>query len=83
MRLGLVCLALTAVVIAGVWAWLGHPVSMPQAPLKPGEKLYCLSYAPFRGSQTPFDPDTRIPAAQIEEDLSLLAQLTDLSLIHI
>jgi glucan 1,3-beta-glucosidase len=77
MRLGLVCLALTAVVIAGVWAWLGHPVSMPQAPLKPGEKLYCLSYAPFRGSQTPFDPDTRIPAAQIEEDLSLLAQLTD------
>jgi exo-beta-1,3-glucanase (GH17 family) len=50
---------------------------MPQAPLKAGEKLYCISYAPFRDSQTPFDPETRIPAAQIEEDLSLLAQLTD------
>jgi exo-beta-1,3-glucanase (GH17 family) len=77
MRLGLACLALSAMVIAGVWAWLGSPVAMPQAPLKTGEKLYCLSYAPFRGSQTPSDPDTRIPAAQIEEDLSQLARLTD------
>ncbi len=64
-------------VIIGVWAWLGRPVAMPQAPLKAGEKLYCLSYAPFRGLQTPFDPATRISAAQIEEDLSQLARLTD------
>jgi exo-beta-1,3-glucanase (GH17 family) len=77
MRLGLACLALSATIIAGVWAWLGNPVAMPQAPLKAGEKLYCLSYAPFRGTQTPFDPATFIPAAQIEEDLTLLARLTD------
>jgi exo-beta-1,3-glucanase (GH17 family) len=77
MRLGLVCLALSAALIAGIWAWLGHPVVMPHAPLKTGEKLYCLSYAPFRGLQTPFDPTTFIPAAQIEEDLSQLARLTD------
>src|SRR5476649_2911917 len=77
MRLGLACLAVSAMIIAGVWAWLGSPVAMPQAPLKAGEKLYCVSYAPFRGSQTPFDPDSRIPAAQIEEDLRLLARLTD------
>ena len=50
---------------------------MPQAPLKPGEKLYCLSYAPFHGGQTPLDPSTHIPAAQIERDLAQLARMTD------
>src|SRR5476651_1091300 len=77
MRPGLTCLALSVAIIAGVWAWLGEPIAMPQSPLRAGQKLYCLSYAPFRGSQTPFDPDTRIPAAQIEEDLGQLARLTD------
>jgi len=77
MRLGLICLALSATIIGGVWAWLGTPIVMPQAPLKAGEKLYCISYAPFRGAQTPFDPTIIIPAAQIEEDLGLLARLTD------
>jgi exo-beta-1,3-glucanase (GH17 family) len=77
MRLGLACFALSALIIAGVWAWLGSPVAMPRAPLKAGEKLYCVSYAPFRGPQTPFDPATFIPAAQIEGDLVLLAGLTD------
>jgi exo-beta-1,3-glucanase (GH17 family) len=50
---------------------------MPQSPLAAGEKLYCLSYAPFRGLQTPLDPATHISAAQIEDDLSRLAKLTD------
>ncbi|MGH6726260.1 MAG: beta-(1-6) glucans synthase, partial [Pseudolabrys sp.] len=77
MRLGLACLALSVVAIAGIWTWLGAPVPMPQSPLKPGEKLYCLSYAPFRGLQTPFDPTAVIPTSQIEEDLKQLARLTD------
>jgi len=77
MRLGLACLTVTALVIAVFWAWLGSPIPMPQAPRKAGEKLYCVSYAPFRGLQTPFDPTTQIPAAQIDEDLSQLAKLTD------
>jgi len=77
MRLGLACLAVSVAAIAAIWSWLGQPVAMPQAPLKAGEKLYCLSYAPFRGTQTPFDPTTFIPAAQIEEDLALLARITD------
>ncbi len=42
---------------------------MPQAPLKAGQKLYCVSYAPFHGGQTPLDPATHISAAQIERDL--------------
>ena len=76
MRLGLACLAVAATLIAAVWAWLGSPVPMPQG-LSPGEKLYCISYAPFRGLQTPFDPETRIPAAQIEQDLAQLAKLSE------
>ena len=77
MRLGLACLAVTAAIIAGVWAWLGQPVPMPHSPLHPGEKLYCLSYAPFRDGQSPFDPTTFIPADQIEQDLAQLAKVTD------
>jgi exo-beta-1,3-glucanase (GH17 family) len=77
MRIGLVCLATAAALILGFWAWLGAPVRMPNAPLSPGEKLWCMSYAPFRGSQTPYDPDIKIPAAQIDEDLRQLSKITD------
>jgi len=77
MRLGLACLALSAFVIAGFWVWLGTAVPMPQSPLGPGEKLYCLSYSPFRGRQTPFDANTHISAAQIDSDLARLAKITD------
>ena len=76
MRLGLACLAISALAIAGFWAWLGVPMAMPQTPLSPGEKLYCLSYSPFRGDQTPLDSTIEIPAAQIEDDLSRLAKIT-------
>jgi glucan 1,3-beta-glucosidase len=80
MRSGLSCLAVTAVVIIAVWAWLGSPLS--QSPLAAGEKLsgeklYCMSYAPYRDGQNPFDPKTFIPAAQIDEDLTQLAKITN------
>jgi exo-beta-1,3-glucanase (GH17 family) len=77
MRLGLACLAASVLVIAAFWAWLGAPVRMPHSPLHPGEKLYCLSYAPFHGRLTPFDPATELPAAEIDRDLTQLAKLTD------
>src|SRR6185437_92557 len=41
------------------------------------EKLYCVSYTPFRASQTPLDPSIVIPVAQIEDDLTRLAQVTN------
>jgi exo-beta-1,3-glucanase (GH17 family) len=68
---------LAAAVIAGAWWWLGRPIPMPPSPLASGEKLYCVSYAPFRGQQTPLDLSTRIEPWQIDEDLALLAKLTD------
>ncbi len=77
MRLGLACLAVTAAVIVGAWVWLGTPVPMPQTPLVSGEKLYCLSYAPFRDGQSPFDAGVRITPQQIDEDMAQLARISD------
>ena len=76
MRHAFACFLLTAMAISGVWAWLGSPVPIPRTQSGP-EKLYCVSYTPFRGSQTPLDPSTVIPAAQIEDDLKRLAQITE------
>jgi len=70
-------LAAVAVAVAGGWWWLGQPVPMPSAPLAAGEKLYCVSYAPFRGEQNPLSDGTYIPAWQIEEDLARLKTVTD------
>jgi glucan 1,3-beta-glucosidase len=50
---------------------------MPQTPLVPGEKLYCLSYAPFRDGQSPFDPGVHITPQQIDEDMAQLASISD------
>lgn len=50
---------------------------MPQAPIAPAEKLYCLSYTPFRSGQSPFDPSLQITPEQIDEDLAQLAHITD------
>ncbi len=41
------------------------------------EKLQCMSYAPFRGEQSPLGNGTHISAAQIEDDLKRLKPLTD------
>jgi len=70
-------LALTALAIGVTWWWLGKPVQLPPSPLAPGEKLYCLSYAPFRDGQTPLVENTQLTVAQIDEDLKLLARYTD------
>jgi exo-beta-1,3-glucanase (GH17 family) len=69
--------ALVAAAIVATWWWLGVPAALPASPLAAGEKLYCVSYSPFRGRQTPFDRTLRIDAAQIDDDLARLARITD------
>src|SRR5438034_4922186 len=69
--------ALAAAAIVTAWAWLGASVQLPPSPLAAGEKLYCISYAPFRGDQSPFGPDIPIDPRQIESDLAQLKQITD------
>ena len=63
--------------IAGVWWWLATPITLARAPIDPASKLLCVSYAPFRGKQTPLDPTTYIPAEQIEQDLTQLAKISE------
>jgi exo-beta-1,3-glucanase (GH17 family) len=70
-------LALAAVAIGGVWAWLGMPVVLPPSAIAAGHKLYCVSYAPFRDRQDPLVPGTMVAPGQIDADLALLAKYTD------
>jgi exo-beta-1,3-glucanase (GH17 family) len=68
--------ALTALAIVAAWWCLGAPLELPKVDAGAG-KLYCLSYAPFRGGQNPLVEGTRVDARQIDEDLALLAKFTN------
>jgi glucan 1,3-beta-glucosidase len=68
---------LAAAAIVTAWAGLGGTVQMPPSPFTAGEKLYCVSYAPFRGDQSPLGPDVPIDPRQIDEDLAQLKQIAD------
>lgn len=72
-----VLLVSVAAAIVALWGWLGAPVKLPGGGIALGEKLYCVSYAPFRGSQTPFDPTTVVSYAQVEEDLTHIKKVSD------
>jgi exo-beta-1,3-glucanase (GH17 family) len=76
-RTPLALLLLSLGSIAAVWWWLATPISLSRAPIDPNAKLQCVSYAPFRGDQTPLSSTTRIPAEQISEDLAQLAKISD------
>jgi exo-beta-1,3-glucanase (GH17 family) len=66
--------ALTALAIGAAWWWLGQPVALPELITGGGQRLYCVSYAPFRGAQDPLVEGTRVEASQIDEDLALLSK---------
>lgn len=71
--------SLALLALVAVWL-LGqlHPVAMHDLQLAQGEKLKCVSYAPYhRPGQSPLDPDTHVGRAQIAADLAALAQITD------
>src|SRR5487761_2471740 len=69
----LICLG----AIAAVWWWLAAPITLARAPIDPDAKLLCVSYAPFRGDQTPLSPATHVSAEQIAQDLAQLAKISD------
>lgn len=72
---GLFLCCVASIVVA--WWWLGAPADMPPSPLGNGEKFQCVSYAPFRRGQIPFDVNLHIDAAQIDDDFTRLAPVTD------
>ncbi|MCB2080962.1 MAG: hypothetical protein KDE55_25080, partial [Novosphingobium sp.] len=59
-----------------MWWWLATPVSLRHAPIDPAQKLDCVSYAPFRGAQSPLNSTLQISAEQIAADLKQLATVT-------
>ena len=77
LRTPLALLLTSLCAIAAVWWWLATPITLVRAPIDPDAKLQCVSYAPFRGAQTPLQPTTHIGPEQIERDLADLARITD------
>jgi glucan 1,3-beta-glucosidase len=55
---------------------LATPVALARAPIDPASKLECVSYAPFRGAQSPLSPTTQVPPEQIARDLAQLAEIS-------
>ena len=68
--------AFVASIIALVWSVMGRPVPMPASPLAEGQRLNCLSYAPFHGDQAPFMMPLQIADKQIADDLKRLSDVT-------
>lgn len=66
---------------AGLLAWVvaqTRPIAMYDLHLSEGEKLKCVSYAPYhRLGQTPFDKTAHVSRDQIAADLAALAGITD------
>ena len=77
LRTPLALLVLSLGAIAATWWWLATPITLARAPIDPNAKLLCVSYAPFRGAQTPLLATTHISPEQIAQDLAQLAKITD------
>jgi exo-beta-1,3-glucanase (GH17 family) len=77
LRTPLALLLISLSAIAAVWWWLATPITLARAPIDPDAKLLCVSYAPFRGDQTPLSPTTHVAPEQIAQDLAQLAKISD------
>ena len=76
-RTPLALLLISLGAIATAWWLLATPVALSRAPIDPNAKLQCVSYAPFRGEQTPLQSTAQIPGEQIARDLAQLAKISD------
>lgn len=80
-RIWLALLATHLLALLALGAWVAYqlrPVDMQALHLDEGERLKCVSYAPFRlPGQTPFNPDLHISREQIVGDLTELARITE------
>lgn len=75
-RTPLALLLLSLCAIVAIWWWLAVPIKLAHAPIESGAKLECVSYAPFRGSQSPLVKGTMIPPEQIAQDFAQLAKIS-------
>ena len=77
--LALLLSSLGVLLLLALMLWdQSRPVPMHDLHLAEGEKLRCVSYAPYhRPGQTPLQPETRIEREQIATDLAALAEITN------
>lgn len=75
--LGPSLLVAAPILVVALWYWLGLPAAVPTSPLAPGEKIACLSYSPFEGAQSPFDPTIPVSVEQIDRQFAALSGVTD------
>ncbi len=77
--LALLIIHLAGLIALSAWVFdQTRPVAMHDLHLGEGEKLKCVSYAPYHlPGQTPFNEGLHIPRAQIAADLSALAKITE------
>ena len=62
--------------IVAAWSWMAHPEPLSAVAIDPARKLDCVSYAPFRAHQTPWNSNEIISPEQIAEDLATLATIS-------
>jgi exo-beta-1,3-glucanase (GH17 family) len=72
----LVLLLISLSMVAATWWWLAMPFTLAHAPVDPGAKLDCVSYAPFRKHQSPWNSSIIISPEQIAEDLAELSKVS-------
>jgi exo-beta-1,3-glucanase (GH17 family) len=77
LRVPLALLLISLGTIAAAWWWLAAPVILSHALTDPATKLDCVSYAPFRDHQSPWNSDLVVSPEQIAEDLAQLAKISD------
>jgi glucan 1,3-beta-glucosidase len=73
---GLAVMLAVPLLVALAWWALGRPSALPPSPLAAGEKVACLSYAPYEGTQSPFQAGLVIPPDQIDRQFEALALST-------
>jgi exo-beta-1,3-glucanase (GH17 family) len=62
--------------IAAAWCWMGWPATFSSAVIDPARKLDCVSYAPFRAGQTPWNSNEVISPDQIAADMAALSTIS-------
>jgi exo-beta-1,3-glucanase (GH17 family) len=75
-RVPLTFFLLSLSTVAAVWCWLGTTDPLAYVPIDSETKLDCVSYAPFRDGQSPWNSTINISPEQIASDLAQLAKIS-------
>ena len=75
-RVPLTFFLLSLSTVAAVWCWLGTTDPLAYVLIDSETKLDCVSYAPFRDGQSPWNSTIIVSPEQIAADLAQLAEIS-------